>query len=147
MQGREFHGTIQSGLSLWAMNPGHDSACSIHMAVGHIRPHHRAVSGHVCSDESRGSSTLSPCLLRLRIRCAAALIWTDRSDWLLLSMSSPTRLRSCHHPVPPPPTREHWSHLRGRGTLTSERAGGAAPMLGGATGRRGCCRSGRNQRK
>lgn len=121
------------------MNPGHDSACSIHMAVGHIRPHHRATSGHVCSDESRGSSTLSPCLLRLRIRCAAALVWTDRSDWLLLSMSSPTRLRSCHHRAQHPPPnpraspsleRERRSHIEeGRRCCSHARRSDGPPRM------------------
>lgn len=108
------------------MSPGHDHP------HGH-ETHHTTSSGHkwTCLFWLVHSiiSPLTP-HLQLQIHCASALVQTNQSDWLLLSMSSPTRVRSCLiHPA-----WEQQSHLRGsvgvpgRDTFTFERAERAASV-------------------
>lgn len=46
----DIHDKHCRALSPRDMNPGHDSACSVHMAGGDIISHHLDISGHVCSD-------------------------------------------------------------------------------------------------
>lgn len=108
------------------MNPGHDSACSPHMAEGAITMHHPAVSGHVCSDESRGSSGLSPGTSCYRYTGPKPSL--NKSERPLLSMSSPTRVRS--RPVQPSCQRQ--LNSRGRvGALAAKTEQRGWPPHGG----------------